>query len=77
MSFPHGSFDEAIAQRARDAGYELLFTSVPVLNPVGSQLSWLLGRTGYETDTVAGPDGRFRPGRLAWYLFRRETRRLA
>ena len=77
MSFPHGSFDEAIAARARESGYELLFTSVPVLNRVGSQPSWLLGRTGYETDTVAGPDGRFRPERLAWYLFRREARRLA
>ncbi len=77
MSFPHGSFDEAIAARARESGYELLFTSVPVLNRVGSQPSWLLGRTGYETDTVAGADGRFRPERLAWYLFRREARRLA
>jgi peptidoglycan/xylan/chitin deacetylase (PgdA/CDA1 family) len=77
MSFPHGSFDDAIAARAREAGYELLFTSVPVLNRVGTQPSWLLGRTGYETDTVAGPDGRFRPERLAWYLFRREARRLA
>lgn len=77
MSFPHGSFDDAIAARARESGYDLLFTSVPVLNRVGAQPSWLLGRTGYETDTVAGPDGRFRPERLAWYLFRREARRLA
>jgi peptidoglycan/xylan/chitin deacetylase (PgdA/CDA1 family) len=77
MSFPHGSFDGTIAQRARDSGYELLFTSVPVLNRVEAQPSWLLGRMGYETGTVAGPDGRFRPERLAWYLFRREARRLA
>ncbi len=77
MSFPHGSFDDAIAARARESGYELLFTSVPVLNRVGTQPSWLLGRTGYETDTVADADGRFRPERLAWYLFRREARRLA
>lgn len=77
LSFPHGSFDEAIAARARDAGYELLFTSVPVLNPVAGGPSWLLGRTGYETDTIADRDGVFRPERLAWYLFRRETRRLA
>lgn len=76
LSFPHGSFDEAIASRAREAGYELLFTSVPVLNPVSGGPSWLLGRTGYETDTVAGRDGVFRPEQLAWYLFRREARRL-
>lgn len=76
LSFPHGSFDDAIAARAREAGYALLFTSVPVLNPVGDRPSWLLGRTGYETDTIAR-DGRFRPDLMAWYLFRRETRRLA
>jgi peptidoglycan/xylan/chitin deacetylase (PgdA/CDA1 family) len=77
MSFPHGSFDDAIAARAREAGYELLFTSVPVLNTVGDKPSWLLGRNGYETDTVADRSGKFRPEWLAWYLFRRETRRLA
>ncbi len=77
LSFPHGSFDDAIAKRAREAGYELLFTSVPVLNPVGAQPSWLLGRTGYETDTIADRNGTFRPDLLAWYLFRRATRRLA
>jgi len=77
MSFPHGAFDEAIAARARAAGYALLFTSVPVLNQVGSRPSWLLGRSGYETDTVADRRGRFRPDWLAWYLFRLPTRRLA
>ena len=77
MSFPHGAFDDGIAAQAREAGYELLFTSVPVLNPVGDKPSWLLGRTGYETDTVADRDGSFRPDLLAWYLFRRDTRRLA
>lgn len=77
MSFPHGAFDNSIAAQAREAGYELLFTSVPVLNPVGAKPSWLLGRTGYETDTVADTDGTFRPELLAWYLFRRDARRLA
>jgi peptidoglycan/xylan/chitin deacetylase (PgdA/CDA1 family) len=77
MSFPHGSFDDAIVSRAREAGYELLFTSVPVLNSVAGKPSWLLGRNGYETDTVADRTGKFRPEWLAWYLFRRETRRLA
>jgi hypothetical protein len=77
MSFPHGAFDEAIAARARAAGHTLLFTSVPVLNRVGSRPSWLLGRSGYETRTVADRQGRFRPDWLAWYLFRLPTRRLA
>lgn len=77
MSFPHGVFDMDIASRARDAGYELLFTSVPVLNPTRPGVGWLLGRTGFETDTVVDARARFRPDWLAWYLFRRDTRMLA
>ncbi|GGD56144.1 hypothetical protein GCM10007235_30730 [Pseudoxanthomonas indica] len=77
MSFPHGSYDDAIAQKAREAGYELVFTSVPVLNPAKRGVGWLLGRTGFETDTVVDRSGRFRPDLLALYLFRRGTKRLA
>lgn len=78
MSFPHGRFDASIAQRARDAGYELVFTSVPVVNPTdGAGLGWLLGRLGFETDAVADPQGRFRPDLLALYLFRKPGRMLA
>ncbi len=76
MSFPHGSFDAGIAQRAREAGYELVFTSVPVLNPTTAGVGWLLGRTGFETDTVVDAEGRFRDDLLALYLFRRQARRL-
>lgn len=76
MSFPHGAFDDAIAARAQAAGYELLFTSVPVLNAAGMRPSWLLGRTGYETGAVIDRNGGFCPERLAWYLFRRATQRL-
>lgn len=77
MSFPHGAHDAAIAARARQAGYELLFTSVPVVNPTRGGPGWLLGRTGFETDTVVDRAGRFRDDWLAWYLFRREARMLA
>lgn len=77
MSFPHGAFTPPIASRAHEAGYELVFTSVPVLNPTRAGVGWLLGRTGYETDTVVDKRGRFRPDLLAIYLFRREARRLA
>lgn len=77
MSFPHGSFDDAIAQRARESGYELVFTSVPVLNPVQPKVGWLLGRTGFETDAVVDARGRFRPDWLALYLFRKPAQRLA
>jgi peptidoglycan/xylan/chitin deacetylase (PgdA/CDA1 family) len=77
MSFPHGAHTPEIAERARQAGYELVFTSVPVLNPVAPQPGWLLGRTGFETDTVVDGKGRFRPDWLALYLFRKEARRVA
>jgi hypothetical protein len=46
------------------------------LNATGARPSWLLGRTGYETDTVVDRSGKFCPERLAWYLFRRPTQRL-
>lgn len=77
MSFPHGRFDERIAARAREAGYELVFTSVPALNATGGGPGWLLARLGFETAAIVDARGRFRPDLLALYLFRREARRLA
>jgi peptidoglycan/xylan/chitin deacetylase (PgdA/CDA1 family) len=77
MSFPHGRFDAGIAERARSAGYELVFTSVPVVNRTDSTVGWLLGRLGFETDAVVDRSGRFRPDLLALYLFRRPSRMLA
>lgn len=77
MSFPHGSYDETIARRAQEAGYELAFTSVRALNPVGAKVGWLLGRTGVEAEEVVDSRDRFRPDRLALHLFRLPARRLA
>ncbi len=77
MSFPHGKFDPGIAQRALQSGYELVFTSVPTLNPLQPAPGWLLGRLGFETAAVAERGGRFRPDWLALYLFRRPQRLLA
>lgn len=76
MSFPHGAHDRSIAERAHDSGYELVFTSVPVLNPITPKVGWLLGRTGYESDSVVDAGGTFRPDWLAIYLFRRPLQRL-
>ena len=76
MSFPHGAHTPQIARRAHDAGYELVFTSRRVLNRVGAQIGWLLGRTGFETDTVVDAKGRFRPDLLALELFRCKRGRL-
>jgi peptidoglycan/xylan/chitin deacetylase (PgdA/CDA1 family) len=78
MSFPFGTHDAALADRARAGGYELVFTSVPVLNPTGGAgVGWLLGRSGFEAGTITDARGRFRPELLALDLFRRQRRRLA
>lgn len=77
MSFPHGSYDDAIARRTQEAGYELAFTSVRALNPVQPRVGWLLGRTGIEAEEAVDSRNRFRPDRLALHLFRLPSRRLA
>ena len=77
MSFPHGSYDDAIARRAQESGYELIFTSVRALNPVQPRVGGLLGRTGIEAEEVVDSRNRFRPDRLALHLFRLPSRRLA
>ncbi len=63
-------------RRMRHRGRELS-AGVPVLNPSGGGVGWLLGRTGFETDAVVDARGRFRPDWLALYLFRKPVRRLA
>jgi len=70
MSFPHGRFDDAIAQQAVDAGYELVFTSVQGLNPTRPRPGWLLARCGFEARSIADRNGRLRAERLALYAFR-------
>lgn len=75
MSFPHGAFDAAVAAAVSDAGFELAFTSVPVLNDTRRGLGLLVGRTGFETGTVVDAANRFRADWLGWYLFRRDIRR--
>lgn len=77
MSFPHGRYDAAIAERAHQAGFELVFTSDPTINPIGDRPDWLLGRLGFEQSGIVDRAGRFRPDKLALHLFRRPIRALA
>lgn len=77
MSFPHGRYTPAIAERAREAGYQLVFTSDPTLNPVDTRPDWLLGRVGFEQAGIVDDAGRFRADKLALLLFRKPQRRLA
>ena len=76
MSFPHGRYTPAIAERAREAGYELIFTSDPIINPVADKPDWLLGRIGFEQPGIVDGDGRFRADKLALLLFRKPQRLL-
>lgn len=76
MSFPHGRYTPAIAKRALEAGYELVFTSDPTINPVADRPDWLLGRIGFEQAGIVERNGRFRPDRLALLLFRKPQRLL-
>jgi peptidoglycan/xylan/chitin deacetylase (PgdA/CDA1 family) len=73
LSFPHGRFDDAVVARARDAGYQLLFTSVPELPPaaLGGPTPPLLGRIGFTGETITDRDGAFAPELLALHLFRK------
>ena len=71
MSFPHGRYTPAIAERARQAGYELVFTSDPTINPVADRPDWLLGRIGFEQPGIVDKDGGFRADKLALLLFRK------
>lgn len=77
MSFPHGRYTPAIAEQARSAGYELVFTSDPIVNPLDAGPGWLLGRIGFEQSGIVDRDGRFRPEKLALLLFRKPQRMLA
>lgn len=84
LSFPHGRYSTSIAERALQAGYELVFTSDPVLNRTSGgrgrrhgRPGWLLGRLGVETDLITDAQGGFCPERLASHLFRQPARALA
>lgn len=79
MSFPHGSYDRAVVDHARTAGYRLIFTSDGVLNPLerGSAVPDVLGRVGLEEAAITDGAGRFRPELLALRLFRRPRQRLS
>jgi peptidoglycan/xylan/chitin deacetylase (PgdA/CDA1 family) len=71
MSFPHGRYDQPIAERAHAAGYELVFTSDPTINPIDPKPDWLLGRIGFEQSGIVDREGHFRADKLALLLFRK------
>jgi len=72
LAFPHGKFDDATIARARQLGFELMFTSVRELASARAIGPGLIGRCGFTAASVAGDSihGTFRPELLALQLFR-------
>jgi peptidoglycan/xylan/chitin deacetylase (PgdA/CDA1 family) len=71
MSCPHGAHDAGIVEAAHAAGYELVFTSVPVLPPAGGIGPAAVGRVGFTGEAITDSQGRFAPEPLALHLFRK------
>lgn len=71
LSFPHGAYTPAVAERARAEGYELLFSSDAQLTPApgGRPSGSVLGRINVSGTHHAG-GGRLRPELLALSFFR-------
>ena len=69
LSFPHGRYHQALVDRLRCNGLDLLFTSDQALNPCGRGLSGLMGRIEMPAKQVVDTAGRFAASRLATWLF--------
>lgn len=74
MSFPHGRWNQDLITAAKSIGYQLLFTSDPVLNPCPS--GWLesdlMGRISIECGPLTGRSGTFSPSRAGRWLYGRK-----
>lgn len=81
MSFPHGRYDSAVVQAAVETGFDLLFTSDPILNQVvpraAATSTPLLGRVGIADASMTDGRGRFLESALAASLFFRARGRLS
>ena len=77
LSLPFSKQNEDVIQRARQAGYELVFGGGLCLNPLRGGLPFLSARVGVIAHDVMDDKGDLRPQTLAAYLFRRPKQRLA
>jgi peptidoglycan/xylan/chitin deacetylase (PgdA/CDA1 family) len=73
LSFPHGRYNDAIVEMARESGFRVQCSSDPNLNRMraGRPVSDLLGRISIVADAITDKRGRFHPELLATWLFRR------
>lgn len=71
MSFPHGRYDRAISETARDLGFDLLFTSDQCVNRLenGRVVSDVLGRV-WASPSRCSRDGHFSAADTANHFFR-------
>jgi peptidoglycan/xylan/chitin deacetylase (PgdA/CDA1 family) len=74
LSFPHGSYNSRVIHEASEAGYRLLFTSDPHLNPLDRiSRPAVLGRIPVSAQEIAGETGVLSPELLALWLFTRPS----
>jgi peptidoglycan/xylan/chitin deacetylase (PgdA/CDA1 family) len=76
MSFPFSKQNLAVVQRARAAGYHLLFGGGLTMTPLSGVLPDLIARIGITAREVTDANGDLRSYALAAYLFRRPHRAL-
>jgi peptidoglycan/xylan/chitin deacetylase (PgdA/CDA1 family) len=74
MSFPFSKQNRAVVQRARAAGYELLFGGGLTMTPLSGAVPDLIARVGITAREVIDANGDLRSYALAAYLFRRPHR---
>lgn len=77
MSFPHGRYDHKLVKQAQDLGYELVFTSDAIVNPVDRMTGSALGRIDIPSAQILDRSAGFAADRLATWLFTRQSRRLS
>lgn len=71
LSFPFSRFNATVVERARAAGYGLLFGGGLSITPLGDGIPDLIARVGITQGEVAEGNGDLRAAALAAYLFRR------
>ena len=74
FSFPHGLYTPMVANRARECGYQWLFTSDKGLQSIqpGHFLPDLMGRLNMDGREICNSAGALKPERLASWLFARD-----
>lgn len=77
MSFPHGRYDHRLVKQAQSLGYELVFTSDAIMNPIDEMKGSALGRIDLPNAHILDRSGAFAADRLATWLFTRQSRRVS